>query len=678
MRDALAPGTRVQDHVIEQWLRAVPDGHLYRVSHFESGDLGTLHEYLPRAWSVREGEMVVALTGRGPEFRAGLQRFLLRARQLKQVEHPALPTVTDLWSCNGTAYALFPAFTGQSLSEVVADQGGALQLSTAWPWLATCCDLAERLHAQGRIHGAWDPSAIWVLSDRKLVLPAPEVDGGSQQPSPWVALEQTVLAPGRAQRGPWTDVFGIGALAGFMLTGLNPSMLARQLASQRPVSGAEPGTLDSEVDGDADMQPQTGRLLTAIRASLSPNPRERPQDIAQFRAMIGLTQQAPVHRHLQVLSPKAGEIQAGGTPMSTARPVRPERPRASPPRITRSAGVAAGESPATAVPPRAPAKPAMPPTPAPESTHSGDAPLAPVELPTLPGDLDLKPPQTPPAQMDESSDATARAVPEPSDGKPGGESAARAGAKSPRVPALKLKSSAGRRTPPASEGVTAKIQLPPDKVPLPVPYGSSASVHEPDAADYPVVTTVLSGLPAPLSSTGQASQSGGASVSPRPVRKSANHEVWLAVAAALVVAMLWFFVDTPRMPELASAPPAPAADATAQLERMLERDPPAAGPGPGAAAAVAVPALAAPAVAAASSALEGRPATAVAEPAAPTVAAAARPADPAAETSAPASGRGEAAAAARTAPRLPRCTQALLEQSLGSGGAAAQVSRECR
>ena len=677
MRDALAPGTRVQDHVIEQWLRAVPDGHLYRVSHFESGDLGTLHEYLPRAWSVREGEMVVALTGRGPEFRAGLQRFLLRARQLKQVEHPALPTVTDLWSCNGTAYALFPAFTGQSLSEVVADQGGALQLSTAWPWLATCCDLAERLHAQGRIHGAWDPSAIWVLSDRKLVLPAPEVDGGSQQPSPWVALEQTVLAPGRAQRGPWTDVFGIGALAGFMLTGLNPSMLARQLASQRPVPGAEPGAVDSGADSDADMQAQTGRLLTAIRASLSPNPRERPQDIAQFRAMLGLTPQAPVHRHLQVLSPKAGEIQAGGAPTAAARPVRPERPRVSPPRITRSAGASAGASPAAAVPPNSPAKPVMPQPPASQAAAAGEAPLAPVELPTLPGDLDLKPSQTLPAEASETSEPSAQAVPEAADAKPGAEPATRVGGKSPRVPALKLKSSAGRRTPPASEGVTAKIQLPPDKVPLPVPFGSSASAREPDAADYPVVTTVLSGLPAPLSSKGQASQSGGATASPRPVRKSANHEVWLAVAAALVVAMLWFFVDTPRMPELASAPPSPEAGRTAQLERMLERDPPAAGPGPGAPAAVAVPALAAPAAATASSAQEGRVATASAEQAAPTVATAARPAD-SAETSPLVPGRAETAPAVRSAPRLPRCTQALLEQSLGSGGAAAQVSRECR
>lgn len=676
MRDALAPGTRVQDHVIEQWLRAVPDGHLYRVSHIESGDLGTLHEYLPRAWSVREGELVVALTGRGPEFRAGLQRFLLRARQLKQVEHPALPTVIDLWSCNGTAYALFPAFTGQSLSEVVADQGGALQLSTAWPWLATCCDLAERLHAQGRIHGAWDPSAIWVLSDRKLVLPAPEVDGGSQQPSPWVALEQTVLAPGRAQRGPWTDVFGIGALAGFMLTGLNPSMLARQLASQRPAAGAETSAPDSAADGDTDMQAQTGRLLTAIRASLSPNPRERPQDIAQFRALIGLTPQAPVHRHLQVLSPKAGEIQTGGNPMASARPVRSERPRVSAPRITRSAGTAAGETAAAAVPPRAPGKAVIPPPPAAPSATAGEGPLAPVELPTLPGDLELKPPQALPAEASATSEPSAQPVPEPGDAKPGAETAARTGGKPARVPALKLKSSGGRRPTPASEGVTAKIQLPPDKVPLPVPYGSPTSADEADATDYPVVTTVLAGLPAPMSSTGHASPSAGASASPRPVRKSANHEVWLAVAAALVVAMLWFFVDTPRMPELASAPASPEADRTAQLERMLERNPPAAGPGPGAPAAVAAPAVAAPALASASGAQEGRPAPAAAEVAAPTVATAARPAD-GSETPPPAPARAETPPAARPAPRLPRCTQALLEQSLGSGGAA-QVSRECR
>ena len=142
-----------------------------------------------------------------------LQRFLLRAQQAKQLEHPALPTLLDVWSCQGTAYALMPAVQGSSLSEFVAAQGGRLPLETILPWLRTCCDVAERLHALGRIHGAWDPSAIWVLDSRELLLPTPEVDGGAQAPSPWVALEQTVLSPGRAQRGPWTDVFGIGALA---------------------------------------------------------------------------------------------------------------------------------------------------------------------------------------------------------------------------------------------------------------------------------------------------------------------------------------------------------------------------------------------------------------------------------------------------------------------------------
>lgn len=278
MSEALQPGTQIQGQVIEQWLRAVPDGHLYRVSDVHTGRRATLHEYLPPGVAVRDAVQVSPVSGRGQEFRLGLHRFVLRARQLRQLDHPALPKLWDLWSCRGTSYVLMPPLGEQSLAERVIADNGRVAPSVVWPWLRTCCEVAELLHAQGRIHGAWDPQAIWVRTDGELTLPPPLVDGSAVVASPWMALEQSVLAPGKAQRGPWTDVFGIAAVAAFMLTGDSPNTVQRRaLGASAPVLGLAAGQLN--------LPEQT---LSAIRAALHPNPRERPQSIEQFRSLLGL------------------------------------------------------------------------------------------------------------------------------------------------------------------------------------------------------------------------------------------------------------------------------------------------------------------------------------------------------------------------------------------------------
>lgn len=288
LSDTLPAGVRVREQIIEGFIRSLPEGRLYRVQHATTGAQAMLLEYLPEAWVRRVGENVSVIPGRGPEFRAGMQRFLLRAQQLKAMSHPSLPHLIDLIPSHGTAFAVYPLANLRTLAEVVEQAGGRLPLSQVWPWLNACSDLAQWLHDQGRIHGGFDPHAVWVLDDDRLLLPPPELEEGYRPPSPWVALEQTVLASSGTPRGPWTDVYGVGALASFMLTGQGPkSATRRAMAAPRP-PGSGPGWVDSR---SAALDPIPGVLKAAIRVSLMPNPRERPQDIGQFRAMLGLAEQ---------------------------------------------------------------------------------------------------------------------------------------------------------------------------------------------------------------------------------------------------------------------------------------------------------------------------------------------------------------------------------------------------
>ena len=292
MSDTLPAGVRVREQIIEGFIRGLPEGRLYRVQHAVTGQQAMLHEYLPEAWVRRVGDNVSVIPGRGPEFRAGMQRFLLRAQQLRAMSHPTLPPLLDLIPSHGTAFAVYPLASVRTLAEVVEQEGGRLPLAQVWPWLNACCDLAQWLHDQGRIHGGFDPNSVWVLENGQLMLPPPELEEGYRPPSPWVALEQTVLASTGTPRGPWTDVYGVGGLACFMLTGQGPKNVARRaMAAPRP-PGTGPGWVDSR---SAALDPVPGVLKAAIRVSLMPNPRERPQDIGQFRAMLGLAEQMTAH-----------------------------------------------------------------------------------------------------------------------------------------------------------------------------------------------------------------------------------------------------------------------------------------------------------------------------------------------------------------------------------------------
>jgi hypothetical protein len=300
----------VHDHVIEQWLRAVPDGYVYRVIHVQTGAVAALHEYLPAAWAFRDAEGVMAKPGRGREFQVGLRRFLLRARQLRELTHPSLPRLIEAWPSHGTACILTSPAASKTLSDVVIANGGRLPLDQAWPWLCACCDLAEWLHQQGKIHGSWDPEIIGVTEDNRLVLPMPEVDGPAHPASPWMPLEQTALAPKGVQRGPWTDVFGISGLAAFMLTGQSPATARRQPTA--PVINTTARA--SRTSASAETLPRA--MMAAIRVSLLPNARQRPQDIAQLKAMMGLFSTAPV---------LSEELKA-----ALAAPVVPQVPRKQP------------------------------------------------------------------------------------------------------------------------------------------------------------------------------------------------------------------------------------------------------------------------------------------------------------------------------------------------------------
>lgn len=649
MTQALQPGTRIHGQIVEQWLCAMPDGHRYRVCDAASGRHATLHEFLPPAWAHRDGDGVIPLPGRARDFGNGLQHFVQRARQLTEFEHSALPQLLELWSSNGTAYVLMPDSLGQTVAERVAEHGGRLPPAMVWPWLRTCFEVAGQLHAQGRIHGAWDPGAVWVRADGTLLLPAPQVDGGLQPPSPYIALEQTLLASG-TPCGPWTDVFGIAALAGFMLTGENPMALQRRPMFSFGAAGA----------GRA-----AESVLAAIRVSLMPNPRQRPQEIAQLEAMIG-TALLPSATLAGLLPGAAGAgpsgpgIDAllgrrpgGGTPFAPTAAARTASAPASaellpllPPAVHEAA--------------RTTPSPALAPIAEPAATTKSARP----SLPLPEGILD--PVGATPGKVSPGKRSRGRL----SSGKPAGRAeGGRSRRRNPAAPPVQVVTD----SPAPAQAADVVVE--------PVPAAAEHLVLPATAAAPPLGRTsdVPILMPGAMPASDTPIDAAQPAAMPAP-RRAAWQTSLFAVALALVMASAlfaaWYLVPAAAPDDLASR--APAAEPTTEAARLLDEAPPAAGGGQA-----------------------GRDATAVEEGPSrggAAVAAATAPATGAASADSEATGQvarvpsarqreagSEAKVAvesptppAKGAPRLTRCSQALLEQSLGAGSAGASVSRECR
>ncbi len=231
-RDALPQGCVLRDYTIQAVLGHGGFGIVYKASHNELDQVVAIKEYLPSELAVREGATVRAKSADCETYFAdGLRRFREEAKALIDFQrHPSTVACSEFFRANGTAYLVMEYVDGQPLSQVLREREAAGQPFTESDLLAIAVPLAEGLahiHRAGVIHRDIKPGNILVRrADRRPVL----IDFGaakqavaehSRSLAPYTegyaALEQ--VADGRL--GPWTDLYGYGAVLWRMVAGGN-------------------------------------------------------------------------------------------------------------------------------------------------------------------------------------------------------------------------------------------------------------------------------------------------------------------------------------------------------------------------------------------------------------------------------------------------------------------------
>jgi serine/threonine protein kinase len=288
----LAQGTKLAEFEITGVIGQGGFGIVYQARDSSLERDVAIKEYLPSSLAMRTREGNV--TARSPQneesFSIGLKSFVNEARLLAQFDHPSLLKVYRFWDERGTTYMVMPLYRGQTLKQVLAKK--EVLVDEAW-LLRTLDGVTQALaliHSADCYHRDIAPDNIMLVGDdfHPVVLDfgaARRVISGMTQ-----ALT-VILKPGYApveqyadspdfKQGPWTDIYALGAVMHVAIAAKPPPPSVTRLLSD---------SYKRLID-DTDLRAKFSEgFLSAIDAALSVRPEDRPQSIAQFRSLLGLS-----------------------------------------------------------------------------------------------------------------------------------------------------------------------------------------------------------------------------------------------------------------------------------------------------------------------------------------------------------------------------------------------------
>jgi serine/threonine protein kinase len=155
-----------------------------------------------------------------------LRKFLLEARLLNQIKHPAGTQFMACWTANNTAYLMMEFIDGETLETRIA-RGERLSESEAIALLEPVLDLLEGVHAQKLLHRDIKPANV-MLTETGVEL----IDFGSVlkfDPQKSTQITSKILTPAYAplelygsqvRLGPSSDLYSLAATIYEAMTGV--------------------------------------------------------------------------------------------------------------------------------------------------------------------------------------------------------------------------------------------------------------------------------------------------------------------------------------------------------------------------------------------------------------------------------------------------------------------------
>ncbi len=248
-----------------------------------------LKEYMPSSLASR-AQNSADVSVKSPRFldtfNAGLRSFVNEARLLAHFDHPSLVKVHQFWQANRTAYMVMPYYQGPTLKAHVATlraTGSRPDENMLRQWLVPLLDALETMHGENCFHRDIAPDNILLTSNGPLLL---DFGAARRVISDMTQALTVILKPGYAPieqygdvatmtQGAWTDLYALASVVYYCITGHSP------ITSVERVMGDPLPRLSRVAAGQ-----YSSTFLGAIDAALAVRPADRPQSVAEFRAML--------------------------------------------------------------------------------------------------------------------------------------------------------------------------------------------------------------------------------------------------------------------------------------------------------------------------------------------------------------------------------------------------------
>jgi len=260
-----------------------------------SGGSGSVRKaYDPNLRRVVATKVLASDLARYPEH---LQRFVEEARLMARLDHPNIVPIHDLVSDRESAYFVMKRVVGQTLDARVEGRGGhgSDGLHELLQVFLKVCDAVAFAHSRGVIHCDLKPENIMVGEFGEVYLmdwgiASQKAERVDAPPSARRSVRGTpaYMSPEQAEGSvaaisERTDIFGLGVVLYFILTGRPP--FDGKTATQS-LARARKGEHE-DLESAAGVPPPPG-LVRIVRRAMAPDPQDRFATVLELRHAVDI------------------------------------------------------------------------------------------------------------------------------------------------------------------------------------------------------------------------------------------------------------------------------------------------------------------------------------------------------------------------------------------------------